>query len=83
MKLNYLDVNKANTISIFLDRNNIEIKQVEAMLKARESGRELIVSYKTNAAIMGGIVVKMGESVLDFSVQSRLERLCTKLAAPV
>lgn len=60
-----------------------ERSKVEAMLKGRESGRELIVSYKTNAAIMGGIVVKMGESVLDFSVQSRLERLCSKLAAPV
>lgn len=60
-----------------------EKQKVESMLKKRESGRELIVSYKTNAAILGGIVVKMGEAVLDFSVQSKLERLCTKLAGPI
>eukprot|EP00392_Amoebophrya_sp_AT5.2_P002775 g2780.t1 len=59
-----------------------EKQMVEAMLKKRESGRELILSYATNASILGGIVVKMGESVLDFSVQTKVDRLCSKLAAP-
>ncbi|CAD7941872.1 unnamed protein product [Amoebophrya sp. A120] len=57
-------------------------ERVEAMLRKRESGRELIVSYTTNSSILGGIVVKMGESVLDFSVQTKVDRLCAKLAAP-
>ena len=43
----------------------------------------MMVSYRTNPALVGGLTVKMGEAVLDFSVNTRLERLTSKLMAPL
>lgn len=59
------------------------VPQVEKALAARAKGAQLMVSYRTSPGILGGLVVKMGESVLDFSVLSRLDRLTTKLMAPM
>jgi len=54
-----------------------------AMEKRAEKGSTLLMEYATNPAILGGLVVKMGEAVLDQSVSTRLERLQTQLLAPV
>jgi len=58
-----------------------EVKK--AMEKRAGAGATLIMEYSTNPAILGGLVVKMGEAVLDQSVSTRLERLTTQLLAPV
>merc|ERR1719277_2272685 len=55
----------------------------KAMEKRAEKGSTLIMEYDVNPAIMGGLVVKMGEAVFDMSVQTKLERLQTQLLAPV
>merc|ERR1712048_385447 len=55
----------------------------KAMEKRAEAGATLIMEYDVNPAIMGGLVVKMGEAVFDMSVQTKLERLQTQLLAPV
>mmetsp|Transcript_113329 Transcript_113329/g.241851 ORF Transcript_113329/g.241851 Transcript_113329/m.241851 type:complete len:221 (+) Transcript_113329:65-727(+) len=55
----------------------------KAMEQRAEKGSQLIMEYSTNPALLGGLVVKMGEAVLDNSVQTRLERLQTQLLAPV
>jgi len=55
----------------------------DAMQKRAEKGATLIMEYNTNPALLGGLVVKMGEAVLDFSTSTRLERLQTQLLAPV
>eukprot|EP00931_Biecheleriopsis_adriatica_P035851 TRINITY_DN2065_c0_g1_i1.p1 TRINITY_DN2065_c0_g1~~TRINITY_DN2065_c0_g1_i1.p1 ORF type:complete len:231 (+),score=77.06 TRINITY_DN2065_c0_g1_i1:82-774(+) len=55
----------------------------EAMTKRAEKGSTLIMEYNTNPALLGGLVVKMGEAVLDQSVSTRLERLQSQLLAPV
>lgn len=55
----------------------------DAMQKRAEKGATLIMEYNTNSALLGGLVVKMGEAVLDFSTSTRLERLQTQLLAPV
>merc|ERR1719277_2067724 len=55
----------------------------KAMESRAEQGATLIMEYDTNPAIMGGLVVKMGEAVFDMSVQTKLERLQTQLLAPV
>eukprot|EP00930_Biecheleria_cincta_P101608 TRINITY_DN93251_c0_g1_i1.p1 TRINITY_DN93251_c0_g1~~TRINITY_DN93251_c0_g1_i1.p1 ORF type:complete len:251 (-),score=60.65 TRINITY_DN93251_c0_g1_i1:67-750(-) len=55
----------------------------DAVQKRAEKGATLIMEYNTNPALLGGLVVKMGEAVLDFSVTTRLERLQTQLLAPV
>merc|ERR1712048_1251706 len=58
--------------------------QVKKGMEARaEKGSTLIMEYKTNPALLGGLVVKMGEMVLDQSVSTRLERLTNRLLAPV
>merc|ERR1712217_962378 len=58
--------------------------QVKQAMEARaEKGSTLIMEYDTNPALLGGLVVKMGEMVLDQSVSTRLERLTTRLLAPV
>lgn len=54
-----------------------------AMTQRAEKGSTLIMEYNTNPALLGGLVVKMGEVVLDNSVSTRLERLQTQLLAPV
>ena len=59
-------------------------KKVEnALLKRAGAGAELIVSYEENPAIKGGLSVKMGESVLDFTVATKLERLTAALLEPI
>ncbi|CAE7206714.1 atpH [Symbiodinium natans] len=57
--------------------------QVKAAMQKRAEGSQLIMEYNTNPALLGGLVVKMGEAVLDNSVSTRLERLQTQLLAPV
>lgn len=54
-----------------------------AMEKRADKGSTLIMEYKVNPAIMGGLVVKFGEAILDQSVASRLERLQNQLLQPV
>ncbi|CAE7474217.1 atpH, partial [Symbiodinium sp. CCMP2456] len=58
-------------------------KQVQAAMQKRAEGSKLIMEYNTNPALLGGLVVKMDEAVLDNSVSTRLERLQTQLLAPV
>jgi len=61
-----------------------EQKKVESALSARANkGSQLIVNYSVNDGILGGLIVKMGEQVLDFSVNSRLERLTARLVQPL
>eukprot|EP00929_Paragymnodinium_shiwhaense_P024314 TRINITY_DN149_c0_g1_i1.p1 TRINITY_DN149_c0_g1~~TRINITY_DN149_c0_g1_i1.p1 ORF type:complete len:224 (-),score=76.84 TRINITY_DN149_c0_g1_i1:52-723(-) len=54
-----------------------------AMEKRAAKGSNLIMEYNVNPAMMGGLVVKLGEAVYDYSVQSRLDRLTSRLLAPV
>ena len=63
--------------------NKSQQKQVKAAMEKRaEKGSELIMEFATNPAIMGGLVVKMGEAVFDNSVATRIERLQTMLLTP-
>merc|ERR1712232_1446260 len=55
----------------------------KAMEARAEKGSTLIMEWDVNPALMGGLVVKMGEAVFDFSVATRLERLQTQLLAPL
>eukprot|EP00928_Gymnodinium_smaydae_P060799 TRINITY_DN445_c0_g1_i1.p1 TRINITY_DN445_c0_g1~~TRINITY_DN445_c0_g1_i1.p1 ORF type:complete len:247 (+),score=47.62 TRINITY_DN445_c0_g1_i1:78-743(+) len=58
--------------------------EVKKAMEARAAkGSTLIMEWDVNPALMGGLVVKMGEAVYDFSVSSRLERLQTQLMAPL
>jgi len=61
-----------------------EKKKVEAaMAKRAGAGATLIMEYNTSPLIMGGLYVKMGEAVYDYSVSNRLNRMETQLLAPL
>ncbi len=51
-----------------------ERQQVEAGL-AKEYGSKLSIEYKINATLLGGLRIKVGDDVLDGSVQGRIDRL--------
>jgi len=42
---------------------------------ARTYGTDLVVQYKINPALLGGMRIRVGNDVFDGSVQGRLERL--------
>lgn len=42
---------------------------------ASEHGSNLIIQFKTNPELLGGLRIKVGDDVLDGSVQGRLDRL--------
>merc|ERR1719161_383910 len=72
---------KVQTAAQISDKQKKSI--VSAMQARAEKGKQLQFEYDVSPALVGGFVVKMGEQVLDFSVQSRLERLQTSLLQPV
>ena len=47
---------------------------------AEQTGREVQLSAKVDSDVLGGLVVRGGNTVLDASVQRRLERLRKELA---
>ncbi len=42
---------------------------------AKDYGHNLTIQFKTNPALLGGLRIKVGDDVLDGSVQGRLDRL--------
>merc|ERR1711879_523257 len=72
---------KVISASALSSSQQAEVKK--AMEKRAEKGSTLILEYDVNPAILGGLVVKMGEAVYDMSVQTKFERLQTQLLAPV
>eukprot|EP00811_Abedinium_folium_P013916 NODE_22951_length_687_cov_3.989286.p1 GENE.NODE_22951_length_687_cov_3.989286~~NODE_22951_length_687_cov_3.989286.p1 ORF type:complete len:190 (+),score=90.32 NODE_22951_length_687_cov_3.989286:68-571(+) len=71
-------VTSANTL------DDAEEASVEAALTKRApDGARLIMKYNTNSAVLGGLVVKMGDAVLDNSVATRLDQVQAQLLAPL
>lgn len=59
-------------------------KQVfAAMQKRAGANAQLIMDYEVNPALLGGLVVKMGDAVFDYSVSTKIDRLTNQLLAPV
>ncbi|OXB71617.1 UNVERIFIED_CONTAM: hypothetical protein H355_011962 [Colinus virginianus] len=64
--------------------NSQQQKEVVAALQKRAGPRaKLLLEYVVNPQLMGGLVVRLGEQVLDFSVATRIERLQAQLMAPL
>jgi ATP synthase F1 delta subunit len=57
--------------------------RVEKALKQRAKDKSIILNFETNPALLGGLLVKMGDAVFDFSVSTKVDRLGTQLRAPV
>lgn len=56
-----------------------EMKKVKARLE-KATGKEVLLENETDAAILGGLVVRMGSVMIDQSVRHRLTRLKTHIA---
>ena len=53
-------------------------KQVAALktqLKARAGGADVTIDARTDPAILGGLIVKLGSQMIDASLKTKLNRL--------
>ena len=50
---------------------------------ANLTGKEVVVTTQVDEAIMGGIVIQIGDRLLDGSTRSRLEALCNRIHSEV
>jgi len=58
--------------------------RVKSALQSRaKKGAELIVSFEVTPSVLGGLLVKMGDAVFDFSVSSKVDRLQAQLLMPL
>lgn len=49
----------------------------------KETGRTAILKTREDAAILGGVVIKLGSTLLDYSVEGKLKRLHQSLNAHI
>ncbi|HEX2270926.1 MAG TPA: ATP synthase F1 subunit delta [Pyrinomonadaceae bacterium] len=57
-----------------------DLKNTVRETLATATGRRVRVSFNTDETIIGGMVARIGSTIFDGSVQSRLERLSEELA---
>ena len=68
------EARRAVTVESAVALDAAESQKVEAGL-AKYHGSNLTIEYKTNPELLGGLRIKVGDDVLDGSVQGRLDRL--------
>ncbi len=61
--------------------NDTETRNIAAQL-SRALGKSVVPHVTVDPSIMGGIVVKIGDTVMDGSVRRRLARLAQRLRVP-
>jgi ATP synthase F1 delta subunit len=71
------------TVTSAADLTNAQRKLVEEAISARMSGKKLVVSYDVSPTVLGGLVVKIDDQVLDYSVSSKVDRLKAQLLQPI
>jgi F-type H+-transporting ATPase subunit delta len=58
-------------------------ERIEKALKLKAKGKDLIVNFEVSQGIVGGLLVKMGDAVFDYTVASKVDRLHTELLKSV
>lgn len=71
------------TVTSASEMTNAQKKLVEEAISARMNSNKLMVSYDVSPNILGGLVVKVEDQVLDHSVSSKLDRLKSQLLQPL
>lgn len=61
------------------DLNEAQKQKIAAALKVR-MGREIKLSCETNRELLGGVVIRAGDKVIDGSARTRLSELAVALA---
>ena len=54
------------------------LDSIKAKLKA-ETGKDVVLTFKENKELIGGLVVRVGDTILDGSVKAQLENIKDKL----
>ncbi len=54
---------------------NQQIREVESYIKDKYGAREVVINNTVDENIKGGIILKIGDEVMDGSVRERLEKL--------
>ena len=67
------------TVTSALDLSDAQKQKIAAALKVR-MGREIKLSCETNRELLGGIVIRAGDKVIDGSARTRLSELAVALA---
>lgn len=68
------EARRAVTVESAVALDATERQKVESGL-AKDHGSNLTIEYKINPELLGGLRIKVGDDVLDGSVQGRLDRL--------
>jgi F-type H+-transporting ATPase subunit delta len=68
------EARRAVTVESAVALDAAERQKVEAGL-TKDYGNKLTIEYKINPELLGGLRIKVGDDVLDGSVQGRLDRL--------
>ena len=71
------------TVTSAAELGNAQRKLVEDAISTRMKGKKLVVSYDVSKSILGGLVVKIEDQVLDYSVNSKIDRLKAQLLQPL
>jgi ATP synthase F1 delta subunit len=66
-----------------VDLTNAQRKLVEDAISTRMKGKKLVVAFDVSQSILGGLVVKIEDQVLDFSVSAKVDRLRSQLLQPL
>ena len=67
------------TVTSAFELNEAQQQKIAAALKARMQ-REIKLSCNVDKALLGGVVIKAGDKVIDASANTRLNEMATKLA---
>ncbi|GBG74233.1 hypothetical protein CBR_g17944 [Chara braunii] len=72
------------TITSPLELTTQEITDLKSALQARlEPGKKLLLSQKVDKSIIGGLVIELGDKMIDMSIRTKMNRLRSLLSAPL
>lgn len=80
---NLLDVHEGRvhaTVTVAAESTDAEVSEIAGEL-SRVVGKTVVPHMQVNPAILGGVVVKIGDTVMDGSVRRRLARLKAQMLA--
>ncbi len=70
-------LNKALSVESLL-RQSSSLRPKQKDLKAKlekQTGRKLVLDFSTDKSILGGVVLKVGDNIMDASLRAQLEIL--------
>ena len=76
--------NKENGIVVTVVRGRGDLsrdvlEKIEKFVKEKYSAKEVEMNFVIDEAVMGGIIIKVGDEIIDGSVSSQLKRLQKEL----